>query len=133
MSEKRAEEALASFVATLPKYLRLYLERGEWDQEDWQAYADADYRRDRALIEEYERLLQSCPTKRRDYLKRKRAVLDSLLPRTRRGRPRKDADVDEAIKLKSMGKSWGQIGTDQGKSGDAVRKLTKSREKPPGK
>ena len=134
MPRKSAEEELVSFAATLPNYLRNYLEAaGDSGIQDAREFELGDHRRDRALIEQYEVLLRSCPTKWREHVKRKREMLRALAPSARRGRPRKDADVEEAMKLKSQGKSWPQVGRIQGKSGDAARKLTKSREKHPGK
>ena len=136
MPRKSAEEELVSFAATLPNYLRNYLEAaGDSGIEDAREYELGDHRRDRALIEQYEVSAAILPdeVRREEDVKRKREMLRALAPSARRGRPRKDADVEEAMKLKSQGKSWPQVGRIQGKSGDAARKLTKSREKHPGK
>jgi len=103
---KTAEEALASFLATLPNYLRRYLEGSDWSAADIRAWSEGDYKRDRALIKQYENLLQACPAKRRVYLNRQREALKGMLLPIKRGRPRKDLDVQESLSLKAAGKTW---------------------------
>jgi len=133
MFTKRPEETLASFVATLPNYLRVTLEGGgEMTPQDWAEYAVRDPQEDEVLIKKYEELLQSCPEQRQAYIERQQQELDSMVLHPRRGRPRKDFEAEQARQLKSQDKTWGQIGEAQGKSTDAARKLAKSRDKKTG-
>jgi hypothetical protein len=134
LPRKSPEEELASFLASLPKYLRLYVQPSEnesWTDEDTRAFFESDTARNTQLVRQYEQLLRRCPEEYREYREKKLLMQD--LPPIPRGRPRSDADVNESLRLRAAGKSWQQIGTAQGKSRDAVRKLVASRRKSGGK
>jgi hypothetical protein len=134
LPRKSQEEELASFVSSLPRFLRLWLEpiEGEtYTEADVRAYFESDSSLNAQAIKRYEELLRHCPAKYRAY--RKRRLLSDGLPPLPIGRPRKDAEADEAFELKAAGKSWQKVGTAQGKSRDAARKLASSRRKAQGK
>jgi len=133
MPRKSPEEELASFEASLPKFVRLYLQGNvdDWDEADTRAYFQSDSTRTTQLIKEYEQLLRRCPAKYREY--REKRLRSHGLPPLPRGRPRKDAEAAEASALKASGKSWQSVGNAQGKTRDAARKLAALRRKPQGK
>jgi chorismate mutase len=70
-----------------------------------------------------------------------REILDLLYPRgsvrrailevkRKRGRPRKDREADEALRMHEAGMSWRDVAERQGTKKDAARKLAVSRRKP---
>jgi hypothetical protein len=134
LSRKSPEEELASFAASLPRFLRLWLEpvEGEtYTDADVRAYFESDRALNAQMTKRYEELLGRCPAKYRAY--RERRLRSLGLPPLPRGRPRKDAEAAEALELKAAGKSWQKVGMAQEKSRDAARKLASLRRNAQGK
>jgi hypothetical protein len=86
------------------------------------------------LHSRYLELARCVPSERRKLKARLTKNIASFVPAGAPGRPRQDALAEKILHLKESGKSWAQVGLKLSKSGEAVRKLAKSRRtRPPEK
>lgn len=135
MGQKSPESELEEFLAKQPLWLQQAL---RWDfattPEAVSAFAQYGWDRFFELLERYEALARRVPAEWREYRKRRKQTALSHLPSGKAGRPRKDTLAEEAIELKSRGKSHAQIAIELQRrhpadktSAGAVRKLIASR------
>lgn len=129
MPYKNAEEELRELLAQYPPWVERIL---------WKNPSATNLRPYKGLLEKYESILERIPKKWREYRKAKKFYAQRALgpPAGRAGRPRKDAEAEEARQLKSTGKSWAQVALALNKkhgedttTKEAVRRLVASRKK----
>lgn len=129
MAFKSAEEELRELLAQYPPWAERIL---------WKNPSPTNLKPFSGLIEKYESIVMRIPKKWREYRKAKKLYAQRVAgpPSGRAGRPRKDAQAEEAQQLKSEGKSYAQIARvlnsrhpESPTSKEAVRKLLTSRKK----
>lgn len=135
MGFKNPESELEEFLAKQPHWLQQAL---RWDfattPEEVSAFAQYGWDRFFGLLERYEALARRVPAEWREYRKRRKQIALSHVPSGTAGRPRKDSLAQEALELKSRGKSHTQIVREMKRrhphdviDSEALRKLIASR------
>jgi hypothetical protein len=137
VGSKNTKRELEDFLTAGPSWMRKLFQPESWSPEDltnlwWWRLASRNESKLLKLLAPYRNVLS-------EYRKRcKEAAIKYMVPSGRRGRTRKDGLANEAIDLKSAGRSYGQIAQLlNGKYGsgtttrDAVIKLIK-RKRPTG-
>jgi hypothetical protein len=110
VGSKNTDREFEDILTAGPACIRKLFQPESWSPEDstnlWWWLLASSSRNQRKL----EKLLQAYPPALREYRKRcKEVAIRNLVPPSRPGRPRKDALANEAIDLKSTGRSYGQI------------------------
>lgn len=135
MGLKSPEQELADFLAKHPHWLQQSL-RWDFPATPVEASAFAEYGQDRflKLLEQYEALARRVPEEWHEYRKRRKQIALADIPSGNPGRPRKDMLAEEALELKSCGKSHAQVAIElkrrhpaEKTNAGAVRKLIASR------
>lgn len=114
-----------AFLESCPEWRRRFYLGEPFQAGDLEAWGATDPATHAAFDTKHDVLLRRYP-KLRAAWERVAGRIVAGTPRT--GRPRKDNEADEAIRMHSEGRSYGQIGRKQGRSPDAARKLAKSRQ-----
>jgi hypothetical protein len=133
--EKKLEEFLASQPVWLQKILQLNYSLSQeeliaWSECDWW-WHDTQGK----IEDEYQRLVQRCPIRWREYCQRRREMALSNVPSPQPGAPRKDALANEAIELRQAGWSYAKIAIELNRrygaettNREAIRSLIRSRD-----
>jgi hypothetical protein len=133
---KTPEQELREFLAQYPRWLQQAL---QWNfsttAEDVSAFAQYGWDRYFELLERYEALACRVPAEWREYRKRRKQIALAGVPTGKPGRPRMDLLAEEAMELKSRGKSYAKIAREMkrrhphqdARKPDAIRKLIASR------
>jgi hypothetical protein len=134
------EEELESFLAGLPVWQRKALEcdftsmTEEEQRESLRpAATEGEYLEILKAQHRYVELVHRVPSKLRTLKGRIKRNIGAVVAPGRPGRPRKDALAAEALSLKAKGKSWAAVALSLKKNKEAIRKLVKSRTRPPEK
>jgi hypothetical protein len=116
---------LEEFLSSLPVWQRKYLEAESLTEEELSEYAatvgtpeqmlDQD-----AVRRKYEILLQKVPARWQEYVKRKKKLASSFVPKGNPGRPPDHETLEQLLQLRSQGKSWRQIASILGAQPDQI-------------
>jgi hypothetical protein len=109
MALKTPEQDLEEFLVAQPPWMRKLSEPGTLSPEEWSYFWFWRLASSQKAQDVFERLLQRCPAKWREYRKRCKQVALRSVPKGRRGRPRKDLLANEAVELREKGLSYGAI------------------------
>jgi hypothetical protein len=105
---------LADFLSSLPTWQRKLLESKpltEAELSEWAAAAGTSKQMfdQEAIRREYEGFLQKVPARWREYVKSKKKLAASLVPKSKPGRPPDHETLERLLQLRSQGKSLRQI------------------------
>jgi hypothetical protein len=116
---------LEEFLSSLPIWQRKYLESESLTEEERSEYAAAVgtpeqmFDQDAVRIK-YEILLQKVPARWQQYVKRKKKLASSFVPKGKPGRPPDHETLEQVLLLKSQGKSLRQIAIILGAQPDQI-------------
>jgi hypothetical protein len=105
---------LADFLSSLPTWQRKLLESEsltEAELSEWAAAAGTSKQMfdQETVRKEYESFLQKVPARWQEYVKRKKKLAASLVPKGKPGRPPDHETLEQILQLSSQGKSLHQI------------------------
>jgi hypothetical protein len=105
---------LEDFLSSLPSWQRKYLESESPTEAELSEYVAASgtsvqmFDQD-TIRRKYETLLQKVPTRWREYVRRKKKLASSFVPKGKPGRPPDHQTLERVLQLKSQRKSLREI------------------------
>jgi hypothetical protein len=116
---------LEEFLSSLPGWQRKYLESELLTEEESSEYAAAVgtpeqmFEQD-AIKRKYESLLQKVPARWQEYVKRKKRLVSSFVPKGKPGRPSDRETLEQVLQLRSQRKSWREVAITLGAQPDQI-------------
>jgi hypothetical protein len=116
---------LEDFLASLPSWQRKYLESEPLTEMELAEYAAASGTREQmfdqnSVKRKYEALLQNVPARWQEYVKRKKKLVSSLVPKGKPGRPVDHETLELLLREQAKGKSLRDIAIAQGAEPDQI-------------